>query len=153
MIITPNFTLKEFTHSATAQRRNIDNEPTPKALAALQALITDVIQPARHLYGYPITVTSGYRSKQLNDAIGGALGSQHTKGEAADLSCDDNTRLFNIIRSRGNFDQLIWEFGDDQQPDWLHVSYTNTRPLKQEVLRAVKKQDKEGKWIIAYEPF
>ena len=153
MIITPNFTLKEFTHSATAQRRNIDNEPTPKVLVALQALITDVIQPARNLYGYPITVTSGYRSKQLNDAIGGAQGSQHTKGEAADLSCDDNTRLFNVIRSRGNFDQLIWEFGDDQQPDWIHVSYTNARALKQEVLRAIKKQDKEGRWIIAYEPF
>lgn len=114
------FTLEELQHSATATVRKIPNKANKEQLNNLKLLIENVLDPARKAFGSPITVSSGFRSEALNKAVGGAKTSQHTKGQAADLqvkSLDDLKRLFNIIRSQDNFDQLIWE------NTWVHVSF------------------------------
>ena len=138
--MTQNFTLKEFTKT----NYKVKNEPNEKQKAALKVLCVNVLQPARNYIG-AITVTSGFRGKELNEKVKGAKNSQHTKGEAADIVSKDNARLFSYIRVRQNFDQLIWEFGDDEQPAWIHVSAKESGNRKQ-VLRAVK-DGKKTKYI------
>jgi len=128
--LSKNFTLDELTVTSTG----LPNKPTEAEAANLQALVTNVLQPLRDLYGKPIKVNSGYRSVAVNRAIGGASTSQHSKGEAADLDAADNASLFLLIRQFLPFDQLIWEGGTDTQPDWVHVSYRATGNRKQ-VLR------------------
>lgn len=115
----------------------ITNEPSQNERLALAELINNVLDPAREELGAPITVNSGYRCKAVNAAVGGASTSQHLKGEAADLDCSDNAKLFEIIRDTLVFDQLIWEFGNDEAPAWVHVSY-KTQGNRGEVLKAVK---------------
>lgn len=133
MTLTRNFTLEEFARSQTATSRRIDNWPPPQAQAALKLLCEKVLQPLRDAQG-SVTITSGYRSPALNSAIKGAPSSQHMKGEAADIKMADMKRAFEFIRKNLRFDQLIWEYGNDQQPDWIHVSYHPFRN-RGEVLR------------------
>lgn len=136
MKLSSNFSLREFTRSATAIRNGWSNEPGPMELAALMALVNNVLQPARDLLVAPINVSSGYRSPQLNAAIGGATSSQHLKGEAADISAGAKTaELFYLIRDRLPFDQLIWELGTDARPEWIHVSYKQNGTNRGQVLR------------------
>lgn len=119
------FTLEEMTASATAKRKGISNKPTPDIVAALQRLVTNVLDPLREEWGAPIIVTSGYRSVKLNTAVGGARGSQHTYGQAADIRTvsdrpEDNRRLRDLLINLNlPFDQLI----DEYNCDWIHVSY------------------------------
>lgn len=120
------FTLQELTESATAKRLKIDNRPSIEAEQALIYLVETVLDPARRLFGNPIKVNSGYRSPALNKAVKGSPGSQHMKGEAADITCSDNSRLFEILKSLP-FDQLIWEQGGK----WIHVSVKRTGNRKQ----------------------
>lgn len=134
MNLSKNFTLEELTKTDTG----LSNTPTLQAKQALVELVQNVLQPARDILGLPITVTSGYRNEAVNKAVGGASTSQHRKGEAADLVCKDNKRLFDVIRNNFVFDQLIWEFGNSEQPQWVHVSY-KTQGNRGEVLRAVKR--------------
>lgn len=118
------FTISELTRSATAQSRGIDNTPTPAVRAKLQDLITNCLNPIRRLYGRPIIVSSGYRSPQLNAAVGGVANSQHTTGEAADLVPASGGSLAGIFRAAvqwGNYDQLIIEQKGNSK--WVHVSY------------------------------
>lgn len=126
--MTKNFTLKELCVTKTG----IHNEPNAEQKEALRLLAVNILQPARDALG-PIRVTSGFRNPKVNAAVGGSRTSQHTKGEAADLQCDDNAALFNFIKTL-EFDQLIWEFGDKEQPDWVHVSFSKRN--RKEVLRA-----------------
>lgn len=130
MRLSENFTLDELTVTGTG----LLNVPTPGELDNLKLLVEHVLQPLREAYGQPIRVTSGFRSMAVNASVGGAATSQHTKGEAVDLVCRDNAAIFRIIRDRLPFDQLIWEKGDDMEPDWVHVSY---KPFggRREVLR------------------
>ena len=136
--LSKDFTLEEFTDSATADKLGIKNEPNPEQAANIGRLVKDILQPARDMLGEPITVSSGFRSPELNKVLPDASAtSQHCKGEAADLQCADNARLFQIINDNFVFDQLIYEHGDDNQPDWVHASlkeYGN----RNEVLRSVK---------------
>ena len=120
MKLTSHFTLSEFTYSETAQRKNIDNTPSPNAIANIKALCEEVLEPAREEYGRAMIISSGYRSEQLNKAVGGAKNSQHMTGCAADIVCSDPEKLFEIMR-KGKFDQLLWEHKGKTQ--WLHVSY------------------------------
>lgn len=129
--MTKNFTLKELCVTKTG----IHNEPNSEQKEALRLLVVNILQPARDALG-PIKVTSGFRNAKVNAAIGGSRTSQHMKGEAADLQCDDNAALFKFIKTL-DFDQLIWEFGDKEQPDWVHVSYASKN--RKEVLKATKK--------------
>lgn len=120
------FTINELTKSSTAQRLHIDNNPTQEVKDNLNALIDNVLDPLRELYGKPIIVNSGYRSFKLNKAIGGAKNSQHLVGQASDIRTVQNTKesnkqLFELIKnSKLPFDQLINEY----DYNWVHVSYS-----------------------------
>ena len=121
------FTLSELTGSDTARARGIDNTPPPTIAAKLSALANKLLDPIREMWGAPIRVNSGFRCPQLNTAVGGAAGSQHTKGEAADITAGttaDNKKLFDMIvsaaeRGEMEFDQLI----DESGYTWIHISY------------------------------
>jgi len=130
-MLSKNFALEEFTRSTTANKKGISNQPGPAEIANLAALVQNVLQPLRDAVGFPINITSGYRSPMLNQAIGGATNSQHTKGQAADLVSQDNAKLFNTIMTTLPFDQLIWEAGNDSQPEWVHVSFKPSFNRKQ----------------------
>lgn len=118
-----HFTIKELTASATAQRLDIDNTPTAEAVANLQQLVDNVLDPLRETYGRPIYVNSGYRCPALNRAVGGVPSSQHLTGEAADITAGnnrENRRLLGLIKKmKLPVDQVI----DEQDCTWLHVSY------------------------------
>lgn len=119
------FSLDELTRSATADRLGIDNTPDTSALVALEALICNVLDPVRELWGSPVFVNSGFRCPALNRAVGGAASSQHLRGEAADItagSVGENRRLFELVAGAGSgipFDQLI----DERGYTWIHISF------------------------------
>ncbi len=129
------FTIDELCASDTAKRKGIDNTPTPEIKAKLQALIDNVLDPARREYGSYILVNSGYRSPALNAAVGGVSNSQHLTGEAADIttgSIGNDRKLFAIIVQQGNYDQLIWE--KPKNSLWVHVSYSTTGLQRRQIL-------------------
>lgn len=138
MNLSKNFTLVELISSETALRRGIDNNPPTAAINQLKILVENVLQPLRDRYGKPINVTSGYRSPRLNKAIGGSSTSQHCFGQAVDFTVpkEDYKEVFEIIKGI-EFDQAIWEFGNDHAPQWIHVSY-NAQNNRKQVLRAFK---------------
>jgi len=142
MKLSENFTLAELTKSSTATRLGIDNSPNPEQLENLVELCHKVLQPLREAIG-PINISSGLRVPALNKAIGGSATSQHCaiNGAAADIDIADNKKAFDYIKDNIEFDQLIWEFGNDKQPDWVHVSYRLDNNRGQ-ILRAVKKNGK-----------
>ena len=119
------FALKEFVRSNTAARLGINNNPSEDVKKNIELLVEKILDPLREKFGKPIIVTSGYRCKELNKAVGGAAKSQHMSGEAADIrSVEDSKRankeLFNLIIELGlPFDQLI----NEHDYDWVHVSY------------------------------
>lgn len=137
--ISKHITYKEGVRSATATRRGIKNTPGESQLAAMKLVAKKVFEPVRTHFDKPIRINSFFRSKALNRAIGGSSTSQHCQGEAIDmdgLSGLTNAEIFHYIKDNLEFDQLIWEFGTDKEPDWIHVSYTNRRPNRKIVLRA-----------------
>ena len=142
MQLSKNLTLAEVIRSESAKRRGINNMPTPEHLQNLKELAINVFQPIRDHFKKPIHISSGYRSKILNHALNGSNNSQHTFGQAIDIDMDGSTNgvtnadVFEYIKDNLPFDQLIWEFGNDNNPDWVHVSYN----VKQrgEILKAVK---------------
>ena len=118
------FTIAELIKSDTATRQGIDNTPSQDIKQKLLNLIIYCLDPIREIYGKPIIVTSGYRCERLNQAVGGASGSQHKRGEAADLvpgSGGNLKDLYRAIIKFGKYDQLIFESNS-----WAHVSYTNS---------------------------
>ena len=138
MKLSKNLTLGEATKSATAIKNGISNKPSGEHLSNLIQIASKIFQPVRDYFNEPINVSSGYRSQALNDLIGGASGSQHSKGEALDLDGSvENYLIFEYIKNHLEFDQLIWEFGDDENPDWVHVSYKSENN-RGEVLQAVR---------------
>ena len=129
MKITPHFTLTELTHTSTG----IENKPNSQQTSALITLCGKVLQPLRDMYGAPIHVSSGYRSPSVNKAVGGARNSQHTLGEAADItvySREGNKKLFEIIRDNLSFDQLI----NERNFSWIHVSYKSQKENRKQIL-------------------
>jgi hypothetical protein len=142
MQLSKNLALAEVMRSETAKRKGISNMPTPEHIENFKLLAENVFQPIREHFGVPIHISSGYRSKALNTAVGGSLSSQHCSGEAIDIDMDGtsvtNAQIFNFIKDNLSFDQLIWEFGTDSNPDWVHVSYESTGKQRKQVLKAVK---------------
>lgn len=136
--ISEHITYKEATASNKAKQLGISNTPNEKELRAMKLLAEKVFEPLRKWYGKPIQVTSFFRSAKINKAIEGSATSQHSFGQAVDIdTVSDNRRLFDYIKDNLPFDQLIWEYGNDNAPDWVHVSYSEVRNRKQ-VLRATK---------------
>ena len=161
MQLSKNLALSEVTRSETAKRRGISNMPTEEHIENFKKLAENVFQPIRDHFGVPIRISSGYRSEALNKAIGGAgkmvngkyvPSSQHCKGEAIDIDMDGtsitNKQVFDYIKEHLPFDQLIWEFGTDTNPDWVHVSFDSEGKQRKQVLKAVKKGS-----ITTYVPY
>jgi hypothetical protein len=140
MQLSKNLALAEVTRSETAKRNGISNMPTPEHIENFKKLAENVFQPIREHFGVPIHISSGYRSKALNTAVKGSLSSQHCTGEAIDIDMDGtsitNAQIFNFIKDNLNFDQMIWEFGTDTNPDWVHVSYESTGKQRKQILVA-----------------
>jgi len=141
MRLSKNFTMAEFTKSQTAERKGIDNTPQGEHLEAAKALFENVVQPVRDHFG-PTVINSGYRSPDLNEAVGGSSRSQHCKGEAADIEVPGtpNAELAEWIRDNLEFDQLILEFYTPGIPDsgWVHVSYLADGDNRGECLTAAR---------------
>ena len=144
--ISKHVPYKEATFSQTATRKDIDNTPSAEILERMKAVAENIFEPLRAHVGGPIKINSFYRSINLNVAIGGAKSSQHTRGEAMDI--DDtlghmsNKDMFEFIKDELDFDQLIWEFGDDDNPAWVHVSYVSPENKRRRILKASKQQGK-----------
>jgi hypothetical protein len=140
MQLSKNLSLSEVTRSETAKRRGISNMPTPEHIENFKKLAEKVFQPIRDHFGKPIRISSGYRSKALNTAVGGSLSSQHCTGEAIDIDMDGtditNAQIFHFIKDNLTWDQMIWEFGTDENPDWVHVSYESTGKQRKQILVA-----------------
>jgi zinc D-Ala-D-Ala carboxypeptidase len=139
MNLSKHVTLKEFQNSDTATRHGINNEMSPSQIESAKLLCENVFEPLRLYLNIPIRISSGFRSVQVNRKIGGSTSSQHCKGEAMDIKID--AKGFYFIKDKLEFDQLIWEFGNDEQPSWVHVSYKKSRNRKQ-VLKATKRNGK-----------
>lgn len=149
MNITEHFSMKELTHSQTAIKNGIPNIPKdPQVVANLTLLCEKVLEPLREGMKCPLRISSGYRSPELNKLIGGAKASQHNIGEAVDIDLDEkNAELFSYIVNNLDFDQIIWEFGDDKNPDWVHVSYKAAGNRKQ-LLKALKSNGKTSYQVM-----
>ena len=147
MKISSNISYREATHSNTAIRNGIENKPNDIQLQKMIDVATYVFEPLRAYFHKPIRINSFFRCLELNKAVGGASKSQHINGEAIDMDAlhgVSNAQLFNYIKDNLDFDKLIWEYGTDKEPDWVHVSYRKGNNRKQ-VYKAVK-----GKGYIKY---
>ena len=148
MQLSKHLSLAEVTRSDSAKRNGISNEPTAEHLENFKLLAEKIFEPIREHFKVPIHISSGYRSAALNKKIGGSLTSQHCSGEAIDIDMDGsasgvtNKQVFDFIKQHLNFDQMIWEFGTDSNPDWVHVSYESTGKQRKQVLKAVKQGGK-----------
>ena len=140
--ISKHITYKEATRSVTALRLGIENKPSEYELQNMELIAEKVFEPLREAVNGPIKINSFYRSEELNKAIGGSSRSQHCQGRAIDI--DDfygyvsNAYMYYYIKDNLDFDQLIWEFGTDTNPDWVHVSYVDGDSNRKRCLLAYK---------------
>jgi len=147
MKISEHLDLSELIRSESAKRNGISNMPTEEHIANFKVLAEKVFEPIRNNFRCPINISSGYRSAELNKRIGGASSSQHCKGQAIDIDMDGspngvtNKMVYDYIKDNLQFDQLIWEFGNDSNPDWVHVSYSENKNRGQK-LKATKSNGK-----------
>lgn len=145
--ISEHISYKEGVYSITALRLGLNNDPTKAHLTNMELLAEKVFEPLRKHVNGPIKINSFYRGPELNKAIGGSANSQHCKGQAIDI--DDvygkrsNAEMFTYIREMLDFDQVIWEFGTDMNPNWIHVSYVSKEENRNRCLKAYK--DENGK--------
>ena len=150
--ISEHVSLKEGIESHTATRLNIDNIPRELDLINMKTIAKQVFEPLREFVGGPIIINSFYRSPKLNSAIGGSTSSQHCKGCAFDI--DDkygyktNAEMFKYIQCNLDYDQMIWEFGDVNNPDWVHVSYVSEDVNRRRCLIAYKENNKTKYKVI-----
>tara|TARA_Y100001938_G_scaffold136079_1_gene198510 strand:- start:939 stop:1397 length:459 start_codon:yes stop_codon:yes gene_type:complete len=150
-MISKHISYKEGTNSVTAIRRGIDNTPNDEQLDNMVLLAEKVFEPLRIWVGGPIKINSFFRCPQLNKAIGGSTKSQHCHGQAIDI--DDtygkvaNSEMYNYIKKNLDFDQMIWEFGNDDNPAWVHVSYVSEDENRRRCLKAFK--DKNNKTVYS----
>jgi len=141
-MISEHISIKEATFSSTATRKGIDNTPNATQIENMKLVATKVFEPLRKHFNTPIGISSFFRSEALNKAIGGSASSQHCKGEAIDIDADifggvTNGEIFKYIKENLEFDQLIWEYGNTTDPDWVHVSYSKSGNRRQ-ILKAIK---------------
>tara|TARA_R110000764_G_scaffold99118_1_gene183765 strand:- start:103 stop:564 length:462 start_codon:yes stop_codon:yes gene_type:complete len=140
--ISSHISHKEGVYSRTATRKGIKNKPTRTQREAMVIVAEEIFEPLRKWVGNKIKVNSFFRSPELNVAVGGSTSSQHCKGQAIDI--DDtfgfksNAEMFNWIRENLLFDQMIWEFGDDESPDWIHISYVGVISNRNRCLKAYR---------------
>ncbi len=144
--ISKHITYKEGTRSVTALRLGIENVPNDYELQNMELIAEKVFEPLRQAVNGPIKINSFFRCEELNKAIGGSSRSQHCQGRAIDI--DDvygyvsNSYMYYYIKDNLDFDQLIWEFGTDTEPDWVHVSYVDSDSNRKRCLLAYKEDGK-----------
>ena len=152
MKISKHISHKEGTRSITALRLGIDNTPGEEELKNMKLIAEKLFEPLRDFVDGPIRINSMFRSKDLNRVIGGSRKSQHCQGRAIDI--DDtfgvmpNSAMFNWIKQNLSHDQLIWEFGDEDNPDWVHVSYVNPESNRNRCLQAYREKGKTKYKVI-----
>tara|TARA_R110000787_G_scaffold244838_4_gene350689 strand:+ start:333 stop:794 length:462 start_codon:yes stop_codon:yes gene_type:complete len=150
--ISDHVSYKEGIKSNTATRLNIDNTPDSYALGNMTAVSHNLFEPLRQWVGGPIKINSFFRCEKLNSAIGGSSRSQHCYGRAIDI--DDtfghktNAEMFDYIKENLSYDQIIWEFGNNDNPDWVHVSYVSKDENRGRALKAVKENGKTTYQVI-----
>ena len=144
--ISKHISYKEGTYSQTALRRGLDNTPNEEQLKCMKEVAENLFEPLREWVGGPIKINSFFRGEPVNTAIGGSKYSQHMKGQAIDI--DDtfrhktNAEMYHYIKDNLDFDQMIWEFGDDKNPNWVHISWVSHRPNRKQEVIAIKKNGK-----------
>ena len=147
MKVSEHVSYKEVTKSNTAIRKGIENIPSGEQMENIKLLCENVFEPLRKHVDGPIAINSLFRSLKLNIAIGGAASSQHCANNGAAMDIDDtygnmsNADMFKFIKDNLDFDQLIWEFGTDENPNWVHVSY-KTRDNRKQILKCSKVKGK-----------
>ncbi|MAT11718.1 MAG: hypothetical protein CMM02_11995 [Rhodopirellula sp.] len=150
--LTKHVSYKEGVHSITALRLGLKNDPSDKHLQNMKLLSEKIFEPLRTHVGGPIKINSFYRGPELNEAIGGSKKSQHCHGQAMDI--DDtfghasNAAMFDWIRANLDYDQMIWEFGTDENPDWVHVSYVDPGSNRNRCLKAYRDGGKTKYMVI-----
>ena len=151
-MISKHISYKEGVYSRTATRLSINNKPNDEQMQNMCLIAEEVFEPLRSWVGGPIKINSFFRSPELNKAIGGSTKSQHCHGQAIDL--DDtfgratNAEMYEFIRKYLDFDQMIWEFGDDDNPSWVHVSYVSEDKNRNRCLKAYKEHGKTKYAVI-----
>ena len=151
-MISKHISDKEGVYSRTALRRDIDNTPTENHKQNMVELAENIFEPLRSYVGGPIKINSFYRSPDLNKAIGGSSKSQHCNGQAIDI--DDtfgrisNAEMYEFIKENLDFDQMIWEFGNDSNPNWVHISYVSPQQNRNRCLKAYKEKGKTKYMVI-----
>ena len=151
-MISKHISYKEGVYSNTATRRGIENKPNEKQLSNMELVAEKVVEPVRKLVSGPIKINSFFRCPELNKAIGGRGKSQHCHGQAIDI--DDtfgkatNAEMYHWIKENLDFDQMIWEFGDDDNPAWVHVSYVSPEQNRNRCLKAYKDKGKTKYMVI-----
>ena len=150
--ISKHVSYKEGVYSITALRLGLNNDPNAYHLNNMKIISEKIFEPLRMHVGGPIKINSFYRGPELNKAIGGSSKSQHCKGQAIDI--DDtygnatNAEMYHWIKDNLNFDQMIWEFGDDNNPAWVHVSYVDDDNNRNRCLKAYRENGKTKYMII-----
>ena len=143
--ISDHITLSEGVNSYTAKRKGIENIPDEYQITNMYILAHKVFEPLRKWVGGPIKINSFFRSPELNKAIGGSSKSQHCEGRAMDI--DDvyghktNSEMFKYIKENLDFDQMIWEFGTEDNPNWVHISYVSEDKNRNRCLKAYKDEN------------
>jgi hypothetical protein len=150
--ISKHVSYREGVYSRTAERLGLKNDPTDEHLANMKLIAEKVFEPLRINVGGPIKINSFYRGPELNKAVGGSSKSQHCHGQAIDI--DDtfghatNAEMYKWIKKNLNFDQMIWEFGTDKNPNWVHISYVSEDKNRNRCLKAYKENNKTKYMII-----
>ena len=148
--ISEHVSYTEGVYSITAKRLGLKNEPTKEHLSNMELLSEKVFEPLRKRVNGPVKINSFYRGPDLNKAIGGSSKSQHCNGQAIDI--DDtygymsNADMYKYIKNNLSFDQMIWEFGNNKNPDWIHVSYVNEEANRNRCLLAYKDENNKTKY-------
>ena len=150
--ISKHISYKEGVYSRTAERLGLKNDPSDDHLANMKIIAEKVFEPLRIHVGGPIKINSFYRGPELNKAIGGSSKSQHCHGQAIDI--DDtygnasNAEMYNWIKANLDYDQMIWEFGTDENPNWVHISYVSPESNRNRCLKAYKDNGKTKYMVI-----
>ena len=153
--ISKHISYKEGTYSQTALRRDLDNTPNEEQLKCMKEVAENLFEPLREWVGGPIKINSFFRGEPVNTAIGGSTRSQHMKGQAIDI--DDtfghktNAEMYHYIKDNLDFDQMIWEFGDDKNPNWVNISWVSHRPNRKK-LTIAKRINGKTKYVHEAHP-
>ena len=151
-MISKHISYREGTLSTTAIRLGIDNTPNDEQLSNMELISEKIFEPLRKWVGGPIKINSFFRCPDLNKAIGGSSKSQHCHGQAMDI--DDNyghatnAEMYHWVKDNLDFDQMIWEFGDDDNPAWVHISYVSPEDNRNRCLKAHRVDGKTNYKVI-----